>query len=112
MKLTKEMVVKGAQFRKTIQVRQYGNAEVEIRPLTDLELSMILEKTGVSLDPQNIQSPAMTKVLVEACRYGIVDPELRSAVDQLSLGAAFAIGSEILSLSLVTSDEILAFFAQ
>lgn len=111
MKLTKEMVVKGNQYRKTITVKQYNNAEVEIRPLTDLELATILEKTGVSLDPDNMKSPGMAKVLVEACRYGIVDPELRSVVDQLSLGAAYAIGSEILNLSLVTTDEIMAFFA-
>ena len=44
MKLTREMVLKGTEFTKLIDVEEYGGAEVEIRPLSDEQLAKVISE--------------------------------------------------------------------
>ena len=58
MKLTREMVLKGAEFTKVIEVDEYGGAEVEIRPLTDSQLVEVMTDAPVGKllqDPDTVR---------------------------------------------------------
>ena len=116
VKLTKELIEGGIGYRKCITVSAYDDAEVEIRPLSDLEFARILNKTNLS-DTEGMGADLMKKanlpevgklydLMIAMCKVGIVDPDLRGMVDQLVKGASVEIGAEILTLTTGPEEEV------
>jgi len=109
-RLTKQAILKGAKLRQTLTVKDYENAEVVIRPLTDGELSEIFGLIGnVPLNEDG--TPDLSKIDVsknlEALRMatsmGLVDPELSlEEVGCMKFGVPEFIGMKVLELSGVT----------
>jgi len=106
----------GIGYRKCITVAAYNGAEVEIRPLSDLEFARILNKTNLS-DTEGMGADLMEganlpevgklyDLMIAICKVGIVDPDLRGMVDQLVKGASVEIGTEILALTTASEDEV------
>lgn len=133
-KLTAEMILLGAEYSEEMEVKVYGGASVEIRPLTSKELFKavsIMRSTGVedTLDdtpPKDLDGMSETekvKKFVEmgfdldsimeamefACDKGIVDDGIRAALKKDRLGAAMEIGSRIMELSSGDDSAILDF---
>jgi len=141
MKLTRDLVTLGAQFRKTVHVQAY-DADVDIRPLKTRELAQIVSTLGYTIDeamgdlvaanvsPGSVEalkngvvdesvarmvtrgalSEKFMKYMIEMCRYGIVDDDVRAAVDDLVGLAAVEIGAAIMSLTFVPQEHLLDFF--
>jgi hypothetical protein len=130
--LTKEMIIKGKEFRKEIPVSIYGGLTVTIRPLTDLELSKIfkdLEAEGIDTSDKASVSKNYS-LMVEACKYGIVNEGLhekikvreynddfkrvveveREVLEFLIGNAAVEIGTKIIEISTSSSEELKDFF--
>lgn len=72
------MLLRGRKFTKTIKVTEYGD-EIEIRAITNLEMSRILtkmEKLGMNPTEEYIPTK-WNKIMARlACQYGVVDKEL------------------------------------
>ncbi|MDH7597561.1 MAG: hypothetical protein QHG98_07490 [Methanothrix sp.] len=140
-KLTRDLIVLGSQFRKTVHVQAY-DADVDVRPLKTRELAQIVSALGYTIDEAmgelvtaNISSDSVDRLrngvvdetvarmvtrgalsekfmryMIEMCRYGIVDDDVRAAVDDLIGLAAVEIGAAIMSLTFVPQEHILDFF--
>ena len=109
-KLTKEAILEGTKLRETIKLREYDEAEVVIRPLTDGELTKVFAVIGnVPLTKDG--TPDLSKVDIEknlealrvAASMGMVEPQLTSEeVGKMRFGAPEYVGMKVLELSGVT----------
>ncbi|MBM3292242.1 hypothetical protein FJY84_06150 [Candidatus Bathyarchaeota archaeon] len=111
-RLTKEDILLGKSKQEEIHIEEYG-ASVVIRPLTDGELTKIFSLIGV-VPLKEDGTPDMAKMDVmknfEALRLaaslGLVEPKLSSEeVAEMKFGVPELIGTKILELSGVTSEE-------
>jgi len=106
-KLTKQAIIQGTKRRETLNIKEYGNAEVVIRPLTDGELTKIFEIIG-NIPLKKDGTPNLSKVDIHknfealrmAASMGLEDPELTSEeVAKMKFGVPEYIGMKILELS-------------
>ncbi|ODS41209.1 hypothetical protein BEH94_02425 [Candidatus Altiarchaeales archaeon WOR_SM1_SCG] len=105
-KLTKEDILKGKSKTENLFVETYG-AEVEIRPLTDGELTEVFAAIGnIPLNEKGV--PDISKIDIiknfEALRIavskGMTNPKLTlEEVGDMKFGAPEFIGTKILELS-------------
>lgn len=111
-RLTKQAILQGAKTKKTLTIKEYDNAEVVIRPLTDGELSEIFGLIGnVPLkddgtpDLGNVDVHKNLEALRMAASKGLVDPELSDGeVAAMKFGVPEFIGMKVLELSGVTES--------
>jgi hypothetical protein len=106
-KLTKQAILEGAKARETLQLKEYGKAEVIIRPLTDGELTNIFSIIG-NVPLKKDGSPDLSKVEISknfealrlAASMGIEDPKLSlEEVANMKFGVPEYIGMRVLELS-------------
>jgi len=112
-KLTKQAILEGAKARQTITVKEYGNAEVVIRPLTDGELTKIFSIVG-NVPMKKDGTPDLNKVdiyknfeaLRMAASMGLEDPKLTpEEVATMKFSVPEYIGMKVLELSGVTEGQ-------
>ena len=112
-RLTKLAILEGAKARLTIVVKEYGNAEVVIRPLTDGELTKIFSIIG-NVPLKKDGTPDLIKVdlrknfeaLRMAASLGLDDPKLTSdEVASMKFGVPEYLGMKVLELSGVTEGQ-------
>lgn len=112
-RLTRQAILEGAKTRESIPVKEYGNAEVMIRPLTDGELTKIfvivgnipLKKDGTP-DLGKIDIHRNFEALRMAASMGLEDPKLTpEEIANMKFGVPEYIGMKILELSGVTGTE-------
>jgi len=112
-KLTKQAILEGSKARQTIIVKEYGNAEVVIRPLTDGELTKIFAVIG-NVPLKKDGSPDLSKVDIRknfealriAASLGLEDPKLTTdEVSSMKFGVPEYVGMKILELSGVTEGQ-------
>jgi len=112
-RLTKQAILEGTKIRNTLSVKEYGGADVVIRPLTDGELSQIfsiignvpLKKDGTP-DFSKIDIHKNFEALRMAASMGLEDPKLApEEVSRMKFGAPEYIGMKVLELSGVTGPE-------
>jgi hypothetical protein len=106
-RLTKQAILQGTKHRETLNIKEYGNAEVVIRPLTDGELTQIFEIIG-NVPLKKDGTPNLSKVDIHknfealrvAASIGLEDPQLTSEeVAKMKFGVPEYIGMKILELS-------------
>lgn len=110
-KLTKQDILKGKEAHETLHVEQYGS-DVEIRPLTDGELTEVLGLIGsIPLTPAGTPDTGridLTKnfqALRFAVSMGMVEPKLTiEEVGEMKFGVPEFIGTKILELSGITTE--------
>lgn len=111
-KLKKEDILKGKERREALYLKDY-DAEVEIRPLTDGELTEIFALIG-SVALREDGTPDVSKMdvdknfqaLRQAASLGLVEPQLTvEEVAQMKFGVPELIGTKVLEISGVTSSE-------
>lgn len=112
-RLTKQAILQGTKTRDTLTVKEYGGAEVVIRPLTDGELSKIFSIIG-NVPLKKDGTPDLTKIDIHknfealrmAASVGLVEPELTlKEVASMKFGVPEYIGMKVLELSGVTGPE-------
>lgn len=111
-RLTKEDVLKGKERREVLYVEEY-NAEIEIRPLTDGELTEIFSLIGNtplkedgSPDFSQMDITKNFEALRLAASLGLVEPKLTvNEVAEMKFGVPEFIGTRVLEISGVTSSE-------
>ena len=112
-KLTKQAILEGTKVRQTITVKEYGNADVVIRPLTDGELTKIFSVIG-NVPLKKDGTPDLNKVdlrknfeaLRMAASLGLDDPKLTAEeVASMKFGVPEYIGMKVLELSGVTEGQ-------
>ena len=112
-RLTKQAILEGAKARQTITVKEYGNAEVVIRPLTDGELTKIFSIVG-NVPIKKDGTPDLNKVdiyknfeaLRMAASMGLEDPKLMpEEVALMKFSVPEYIGMKVLELSGVTEGQ-------
>ena len=108
--LTKQAILQGAKMRSTLKVKEYGGADVVIRPLTDGELSEIFALIG-NVPLKKDGTPDFSKVDIHknletlrvATSKGLVEPQLSlEEVGAMKFGVPEFIGMKVLELSGVT----------
>jgi hypothetical protein len=112
-KLTKQAILEGTKARETLALKEYGNAEVTIRPLTDGELTKIFAVIG-NIPLKKDGTPDLTKVAINknfealrmAASMGLDDPKLTSEeVANMKFSVPEYIGMKVLELSGVTEGQ-------
>jgi hypothetical protein len=112
-KLTKQAILEGAKARQTINVKEYGNSEVVIRPLTDGELTKIFAIIG-NVPLKKDGTPDLNKVDIHknfealrmAASIGLEDPKLTlEEVASMRFSVPEYIGMKVLELSGVTEGQ-------
>jgi len=112
-RLTKQAILEGTKAKLTITVKEYGNAEVVIRPLTDGELTRIFSVIG-NVPLKKDGTPDLNKVdlrknfeaLRMAASLGLDDPKLTGdEVASMKFGVPEYIGMKVLELSGVTEGQ-------
>lgn len=112
-RLTKEAILEGTKIRNAITVKEYKDAEVVIRPLTDGELSKLfsfignvpLKKDGTP-DLRKIDVQRNFEALRMATQMGLEDPKLTlEEVASMKFGVPEYIGMKVLELSGITGSE-------
>jgi hypothetical protein len=112
-RLTKLAILEGAKARQTITVKEYGNAEVVIRPLTDGELAKIFAIVG-NVPLKKDGTPDLNKVdiyknfeaLRMAASIGLEDPKLTpEEVASMKFSVPEYIGMKVLEFSGVTEGQ-------
>lgn len=112
-RLTKQVILEGAKARQTITVKEYGNAEVVVRPLTDGELTKIFSIVG-NVPVKKDGTPDLNKVdiyknfeaLRMAASMGLEDPKLTpEEVASMKFSVPEYIGMKVLELSGVTEGQ-------
>lgn len=111
-RLKKEDILKGKERREALYIQDY-DAEVEIRPLTDGELTEIFSIIGnVPLrddgtpDTGQIDASKNFQALRLAASLGLVEPQLTlDEVAEMKFGVPELIGTKVLEISGVTSRE-------
>jgi len=111
-RLTKQAILEGTKIRSTLTVKEYGGAEVIIRPITDGELSQILSVIG-NIPLKKDGTPDFSKVDIQknfealrmAAAIGLEDPKLTlEEVSRMKFGVPEYIGMKVLELSGVTES--------
>lgn len=109
-KLTKQAILEGIKARETIILKEYNNAEVTIRPLTDGELTEIFSIIG-NVPLKEDGTPDLSKVDIKknfealrmAATVGLEDPKLTAKeVASMKFSVPEYIGMKVLELSGVT----------
>jgi len=112
-RLTKQTILQGAKTKNTLTVKEYGGAEVVIRPLTDGELSKIFSIIG-NIPLRKDGTPDLSKIDIHknfealrmAASMGLEDPKLNlKEVANMKFGVPEYIGMKVLELSGVTGSE-------
>lgn len=110
-KLKKEDILKGKDTRETLYVKEY-DGEVEIRPLTDGELTEIFSLIGMTFkddgtpDIGKIDINKNIQALRQAASLGLLEPKLTmEEVALMKFGVPEYIGTKVLEISGVTSGE-------
>ncbi len=112
-KLTKQAILEGAKARQTITVKEYGNSEVIIRPLTDGELTKIFSIVG-NVPLRKDGTPDLNKVDIHrnfealrmAASMGLEDPKLTvEEVASMKFSVPEYIGMKVLEISGVTEGQ-------
>lgn len=111
-RLSKEDILQGANKRESLHLPDY-DAEVLVRPLTDGELTKILELLGhVPLREDGTPETAKIDITknIEALRLaaslGLVEPKLSSEeIGAMKFGVPEQIGTRVLELSGVAFSE-------
>src|SRR5512136_1522934 len=110
-KLKKEDILKGKEAHEVLYIKDY-DGEVEIRPLTDGELTEIFSLIGMALkedgtpDTSKIDVNKNIQALRQAASMGLVEPKLTlEEVAQMKFGVPEFIGTRVLEISGVTSGE-------
>jgi hypothetical protein len=112
-RLTKQAIFEGTKTRETVTIKEYGNSEVVIRPLTDGELTKIFSVIG-NIPLKKDGTPDLSKVDVHknfealrmAASMGLEDPKLTSEeVAKMKFGVPEYIGMKVLELSGVTGPQ-------
>jgi len=115
MKLTKEQIIKGKEFRKEIKLSAYGeDCTVDIRPLTSLELEKVfqeLEKSGQYVRNDDTLGGKLA-LMRKVAEVGIVDEELRNLLPDLLGSSVQEIGAAILDLSYSNPSDVKDFSQQ
>jgi len=109
-RLTKQAILEGSKIRATLTLKEYGGAEVVIRPLTDGELSSIFAVIG-NVPLKEDGTPDLSQVDIKknlealrmAAAMGLEDPKLSlEEVASMKFGVPEFIGMQVLELSGVT----------
>jgi hypothetical protein len=111
-RLKKEDILKGKDQREILYLEDY-DAEVEIRPLSDGELTEIFALLGsVQLredgtpDTSAMDVTRNFQALRQAAALGLVEPQLTTdEVAEMKFGVPELIGTKVLEISGVTSSE-------
>jgi hypothetical protein len=112
-KLTKQAILEGAKARETLTIKEYANAEVVIRPLTDGELTKIfsiignvpLKKDGTP-DIGKIDIYKNFEALRLAASLGLEDPKLTvEEVANMKFSVPEYIGMKVLEMSGVAGSQ-------
>ena len=111
-RLRKEDILQGKDRRETLYLDTY-DAEVEIRPLTDGELTEIFSVLGnIPLTDEGNPDIALVDVMKNfqalrlAASRGLVDPALTvEDVAEMQFGTPELIGTRVLEISGVTSPD-------
>jgi hypothetical protein len=112
-KLTKQAILEGSKARETLTLKEYGNAEVTIRPLTDGELTKIFSIIG-NVPLRKDGTPDLSKVDINknfealrmAASMGLEDPKLTpEEVATMKFSVPEYIGMKVLELSGVTEGQ-------
>jgi len=105
-KFTGEMISRGKNFVKTIELKSqvYGEAPeykiaVDIKPISRKDLTTLFKKYGVKEDQSNLDMEKADGLMSEVCKLGLVDQTIVSALDDVAEFLSIKIGSEILALS-------------
>ena len=121
--ISKELIVEGSKFRKTVHVSTYDE-DIEIRPITEYEIAKVFKKAEqMGFNPSDPKLSDNFILPVEACRYGIVDKslheisnpedpkEFQKEIYELMVGNALVeIGREIINISTAGSEDLQNFF--
>jgi hypothetical protein len=111
--LTKQAILEGSKARVTLTIKEYSNADVIIRPLTDGELSKIftvignvpLKKDGTP-DFNKIDISKNFEALRMAASLGLEEPKLTAEeVSKMKFTVPEYIGMKVLELSGVAGQE-------
>jgi hypothetical protein len=111
-RLTKQAILEGAKARSTLTVKEYGGADIVIRPLTDGELSAIFAVIG-NVPLKQDGTPDLSQVDIRknlealrmAASMGLEDPKLSlEEVASMRFGVPEFIGMQVLELSGVTES--------
>ena len=112
-RLTKQAILEGSKARQTLTLKEYGNAEVVIRPLTDGELTKIFGVIG-NIPLKKDGTPDLNKVdiyknfeaLRMAASMGLDDPKLSpEEMANMKFSVPEFIGMKVLELSGVTEAQ-------
>jgi hypothetical protein len=112
--LTKQAILEGTKTRETLVIKEYSDAEVIIRPLSDGELSKIFSIIG-NVPLKKDGTPDLSKVdlnknfeaLRVATSLGLEDPKLTiEEVSNMKFSVPEYIGMKILELSGVTGSQV------
>jgi hypothetical protein len=112
--LTKQAILEGTKARETLVIKEYADAEVIIRPLSDGELSKIFSIIG-NVPLKKDGTPDIGKVdlnknfeaLRVATSLGLEDPKLTlEEVCSMKFSVPEYIGMKILELSGVTGSQV------
>jgi len=111
-RLKKEDILKGKEQREILYLEDY-DAEVEIRPLSDGELTEIFALLGsVQLredgtpDTSAMDVTKNFQALRQAAALGLIEPQLTAdEVAEMKFGVPEFIGTKVLEISGVTSSE-------
>jgi hypothetical protein len=111
-RLKKEDILKGKEQREILYLEDY-DAEVEIRPLSDGELTEIFALLGsVQLredgapDTSAMDVTKNFQALRQAAALGLIEPQLTAdEVAEMKFGVPELIGTKVLEISGVTSSE-------
>jgi hypothetical protein len=112
-RLTKQAILEGTKARLTITLKEYGNAEAIIRPLTDGELTKIFSIVG-NIPLKKDGTPDLNRVDIHknfealrmAASLGLEDPKLTSEeVASMKFSVPEYIGMKVLELSGVTEGQ-------
>jgi hypothetical protein len=112
-KLTKQAILEGSKARETLTLKDYDNAEVTIRPLTDGELTEIFAVIG-NVPLKKDGTPDLSKVDINknfealrmAASMGLEDPKLSAKeVASMKFSVPEYIGMKVLELSGVTGSQ-------
>jgi hypothetical protein len=112
-KLTKQAILEGTKARETVAIKEYGNAEVVIRPLTDGELTKIFSIIG-NVPLKKDGSPDIGKVdifrnfeaLRMAASLGLEEPKLTiEEVANMKFSVPEYIGMKVLEISGVSGSQ-------
>jgi len=106
-RLTKQAIIEGTKSRQTLNLKEYGNAEVVIRPLTDGELTKIFSVIG-NVPLKKDGTPDLSRVDIHknfealrmAASMGLEEPKLTSEeVGNMKFGVPEFIGMKVLEFS-------------